>query len=210
VWRIEPQAYRAELGAGWGTVNVHFHPVNQFQVMLTGSGMYGNHAVSVGSIHYTDPFTPYGPLTPGSEGFSFVVLRSVIDHWAYYMPECRAELAESRSTRVPSDARFRNFVVSVEESPDAPVQDGWSVLYDDDDELLIVVGDLDGEELKTPRMEMTGGFAVVLDGSVTDGASEFPVGSTMWLEPHSAGTPIAAGGHARVAVVRFPRHEVAA
>jgi len=63
----------------------HFHPVDQFQVFVEGTPTLGRHAMRLGSVHYADPFTPYGPITaPEATGYAYLTLRprSAMDtHW---------------------------------------------------------------------------------------------------------------------------------
>jgi len=63
----------------------HFHPVDQFQVFVEGAPTLGRHPMRLGSVHYADPYTPYGPITaPKTTGYAYMTLRprSAMDtHW---------------------------------------------------------------------------------------------------------------------------------
>ena len=46
------------------TSDAHYHPVDQFQVVIEGSAvMAGEELMTPGTVHYTDKNTPYGPFT---------------------------------------------------------------------------------------------------------------------------------------------------
>src|SRR6266404_5097233 len=72
--REGPQAVRVDITNG--TVPPHFHIVDQFQIIVGGHGTVGKHPVDPGTIHYTDGYTPYGPI---STGVSYFVLRAQAD-----------------------------------------------------------------------------------------------------------------------------------
>src|SRR5690348_13864030 len=57
----EPQAFIAEMDAN-GTVKPHFHQVDQFQVLVDGSGTLGRSPAPVIALHYADHHTAYGPI----------------------------------------------------------------------------------------------------------------------------------------------------
>src|SRR6201986_2249690 len=40
-------------------VQAHFHEVDQFQIVVEGSGSLGREPVRVGAVHYTDGYTSY-------------------------------------------------------------------------------------------------------------------------------------------------------
>src|SRR5215470_18719270 len=54
----------------------HFHEVDQFQVVVDGRGTIGKHALEPVTVHYTDAYTPYGPITTVGDGMLFYTLRA--------------------------------------------------------------------------------------------------------------------------------------
>ena len=57
--------------------NAHYHPLDQFQVLVKGKGTFGRHDISPYSVHFSRAFTPYGPLHSDKEaGWAFLTLRS--------------------------------------------------------------------------------------------------------------------------------------
>ena len=88
-----PQAFRIDFAEPQGVIKPHFHRVNQFQVIVRGGGTLGRQPVDPVAFHYTDGFTPYGPIVAGDEGISFFTIRATPDHsGAHYMPGSRGEL----------------------------------------------------------------------------------------------------------------------
>jgi len=60
-------------------VGAHFHKVNQWQLVIAGSGAFGHHRVDGSTsvlFHYTDHDTPYGPITAEADGISYLTLRA--------------------------------------------------------------------------------------------------------------------------------------
>ena len=80
--------------AAGADLHAHFHIVNQFQVVVSGSGLFGKKPVYPTTVHYVNAFTPYGPIIAGPDGIHYLVIRDHVDQGARYMPECRAELPD--------------------------------------------------------------------------------------------------------------------
>src|SRR5690242_17631726 len=59
-----PQAFLVEMVPD-STVTAHFHQVDEFQVMVAGSGNLGRNAVPLIALHYVDHHTAYGPIHAG-------------------------------------------------------------------------------------------------------------------------------------------------
>lgn len=84
-----PDAPTAALNryAGRRVSNAHFHEVDQFQVIMEGSGELGRHHVEPYCVHFSRAYTPYGPLqSDENTGWGFVVLRSRFDPGAQRFP----------------------------------------------------------------------------------------------------------------------------
>ncbi len=91
-----PVAFLVEKEAG-AVVKPHFHEARQFQVVVGGSGKFGTHDVHGVTVHYTDPYTAYGPIVASDEGIQWFTLRPGWDPGAKYMPAHRQELREARA-----------------------------------------------------------------------------------------------------------------
>ncbi|WP_374442923.1 hypothetical protein [Stella sp.] len=88
----EPQAFLVEQEPG-AIVHPHFHHVDQFQVVVAGSGTIGKHAVRPISAHFAAAHTGYGPITPGPDGLHYFSLRASADcTGAQYLPGARERM----------------------------------------------------------------------------------------------------------------------
>jgi len=87
-----PQGFMVEFQTPHGVIPPHFHLVDQFQVVVGGSGKLGKHALAPVSVHYADAFTPYGPISAGPDGLSFFTLRVEGDLGSQYMPGSRDKM----------------------------------------------------------------------------------------------------------------------
>ena len=88
----EPQAFLVEQEFG-ARVEPHFHYVDQFQVIVSGSGVLGRHPVSPIHVHFAGANTGYGPIIPGENGLFYFTLRASADETgAQYLPEARARM----------------------------------------------------------------------------------------------------------------------
>jgi hypothetical protein len=86
-----PQGFYVDFGPEF-MIHPHFHRVDQFQIVVRGTGKIGKHSLDPVTVHYTDGFTPYGPIDCGKEGMAFFNFRSHSDVGAYPMPASKAEL----------------------------------------------------------------------------------------------------------------------
>lgn len=94
-----PMAFLAE-GSANRVLRVHFHEVDQFQVIYNGSGAMGKHAVGPGAVHFSRAYTPYGPISYSDKGLGFITLRAHRDPGAQYLPESR-EVLDNVANRTP-------------------------------------------------------------------------------------------------------------
>jgi hypothetical protein len=85
-----PQAYIVHLRTPGGVIEPHYHDVDQFQVVVRGDGRIGRHELRVGSVHYVDHHTTYGPIVAGDGGIAYFTLRPSIAAGRYDMPASRA------------------------------------------------------------------------------------------------------------------------
>lgn len=73
----------------------HFHEVDQFQVIMDGSGELGRHHVKPYYVHFSRAYTPYGPLQSDKDtGWAFMVLRSRRDSGALRFPQSLEKLKQ--------------------------------------------------------------------------------------------------------------------
>lgn len=70
----------------------HYHEVDQFQIVVAGTGKLGGHVAAAGTVHYSDAYTSYGPImTTEPEGLSYFTLRLDPAIGINFMPESRAK-----------------------------------------------------------------------------------------------------------------------
>jgi hypothetical protein len=92
---LHPTAFLVEKGPG-AVTRPHFHQADQFQVVVAGRGMLGDHEFSDGAVHYTDAYSAYGPIVAGKSGIWWFTLRNRWDPGARYMPAEREVLDAAR------------------------------------------------------------------------------------------------------------------
>ena len=173
------------------TVGLHFHLVPQFQVFAEGKGTFQRHDVDPVTVHFTDPYSTYGPIVAKPEGLGFFVFRTEHDSGGNYMPGSR-ELLEGHHPG-------RNLHGTV--APDIETSGVAEVLPLHDDGMASeVVGADEGEPLPVPSPLGSGGqYHLVLSGTVEVDGRELPPWSVVYAAPDEP---------ALVAVARSPRSEL--
>jgi hypothetical protein len=156
-----PQAFLVEQGPG-ATVPPHFHYVNQFQVVIAGSGRLGARAVAPLAIHYAGAHTAYGPIAAGPHGLAYFTLRAQSDTTgAQFLPESRA-----RMKPVPRRYLLVDVPGDRGEAPDA--DRSAEKLVEEPDGLAVFVSRFaPGESRNGPDPALGGGQAwLLLEGEV--------------------------------------------
>ena len=201
VFDAEPHAFMVQIGASRDPIKTHYHRVDQFQYVRSGSGRIVPHGIVAGSVHYTDAYTPYGPVAPGPEGLTYLTLRGTIDNGAYYMPESRADLKDRLATSVRPPRARRNLSVELASAGHAA---DWTDLVHDDDELRIATRDVAaGVVATTPVVGGGGAYVVVVSGSFDHGAERHATGSLIWLE-RGESTEVGGPDGGRLGLLQFP------
>lgn len=127
--RENPDAPTARINRypGDGKANIsaaHFHQVDQFQVIMDGSGDFGRHPVKPYCVHFSRAYTPYGPLKADRKtGWAFMVLRSRFDPGAQRFPQSLEKLKQipdRQPWQVTTDVDFpdRTSGVNVHDVPE--------------------------------------------------------------------------------------------
>lgn len=162
-----PQAFLVELEKPGHVIKPHFHHVDQFQIVVHGGGTLGKHELRPVSVHYTDSFTPYGPIVAGEEGLKFFNFRPSADVGAEYMPGSRERLLR----------RAGRALVAETEDGDPSQATGVSVtpMIEQHADGLEVTDILAGPNESLPSGIATGGgrYELVLAGSVTIDGKEY-------------------------------------
>ncbi|MDE2005858.1 MAG: hypothetical protein KGI51_04765 [Rhodospirillales bacterium] len=187
---LYPMAFLVEQDAH-EVVEAHFHQADQFQVVVAGEGTLGTHAVRPVAVHFTGPYTAYGPIRAGAEGLSYYTLRNGWDPGARYMPGARAELPRPRS--------HREAVGSIE-APEvlAEAPDGMGARR---------IPLAPGEAIAGPDPASGGGqYWLVLSGALAGDAGALGAGSCIFVRPDEAPfAPEAGADGAEVLLMQFPR-----
>ena len=92
---LYPMAFLVEKWPG-AVTQPHFHQADQFQVVVAGRSMLGDHEFSDGAVHYSDAYSAYGPIVAGKSGIWWFTLRNRWDPGARYMPAERGVLRAAR------------------------------------------------------------------------------------------------------------------
>jgi hypothetical protein len=75
---VSPQAYTVKQ-AYENIAHPHYHQTEQWQVIVQGAGKLGRDPVAPVALHFTDPYTAYGPIVPEKEGLTYFTLRARSD-----------------------------------------------------------------------------------------------------------------------------------
>ena len=94
----EPQAFIARQAPA-SSIPPHFHPINQFLIIVEGGGSLGPKPLKPVTVHYTDGNTAYGPIDAGPDGLAFFNCRQISTTEAYFMPESRGSTASPTKSR---------------------------------------------------------------------------------------------------------------
>jgi rubredoxin len=197
-----PQAFLIDTTAG-RRLPTHFHEVDQFQVVVKGDGRLAQHELATGGVHFARRFTPYGAITMGKQGLSFMTLRARRDPGkAQFIPERLSRLEEVKDRRpwqATCMAQFRPPVGGVALDPIAGLQDGrglagWSLSLEP------------GAQTVLPSAAASDGqFLVALEGSLEHGGRLHPQVSVAYVASDEPPMTVVAGPQGLKAVLlNFP------
>ena len=173
-----PQAFRIDFAEPGGVIKPHFHRVNQFQVIVDGDGTLGKKPVQAIAFHYTDGFTPYGPIVAGGAGISFFTIRAKPDRsGAHYMPESRQELERKAG---------RNEVRQLEPVAYVAGEAARQTLIERHPDGLAAFTVSAGPMTSFAGVETSpdgGQYSMVVEGQVRHSEQELPRMSCLWVQP---------------------------
>lgn len=190
-----PQAFLINIEPPGGSIRPHFHSSRQFQIFVGGKGTIGRkEPLDAVAIHYTDAFTPYGPIRIEEEGLSFFTLRHSHDTGAQYMPESRSGLKHRPG---------RTQVAHVSISGAALGTGGTATtteIFAAPDGLLASRIDVSAHEHVTgpPPSDGDGAYWLVLTGAVKHGALDLPPNSLIYVEPNEPPLQVQGGADGAV------------
>jgi quercetin dioxygenase-like cupin family protein len=206
----DPQAFIVEAGPD-DVIPTHFHPVDQFQLFLSGWGSVGQHGLGFATVHYADRNSPYGPLRAGGAGFRYMTLRRRSDGGADWMPESRELLRDQLAAETRDVAGRRHHTVDGLALVGAGQPGEWVMAVDEPDGLRIAIVRANAGDVVEPLSRAgAGGFVVVLEGALTGEANELAAGSVVFTEPGDPRLALTATREtALVADLQFPDEDVA-
>ncbi len=97
---VSPQAYTVRQ-EHQNITHAHYHQTEQWQVIVEGAGKLGRTDVAPVALHFTDPYTAYGPIVPEQEGLTYFTLRARSDPGA-----CMLATPGVKEAIRPSKRRF--------------------------------------------------------------------------------------------------------
>jgi hypothetical protein len=204
-----PVAFLVEKNPG-AVVQPHYHAAEQFQVVVAGSGRMGLHPLTGVAVHYTGPYSSYGPIVAAEDGLQWFTLRNGFDQGAQYMPAQRLGLREGRARHphreaavdVPnvfSAAELARLTEVTRETVLAPADDGvgtWRYRLPP------------GAEISGPAPSSGGGqYWLVLEGSMAmEPGKNLPRHSCGFVAPDAAEARVVAGAQgAEILCMQFAR-----
>jgi len=197
-----PQAFLVEQEPG-ATVHAHFHYVDQFQVVVGGSGRIGKHDLTPIMVHFAGANTPYGPILPSDQGISYFTLRASADSTgAQFMPAARA-----RRRPAPWRYELARPVTSTEKALSGRQEVEIEPILSGDGGLSVVMLRLPpgGSVATPPPSEGNGQSLLVTAGSILHGGSICGRLSALFIPPASPAPGLTAGaGGADVLLLQFP------
>jgi rubredoxin len=182
----------------------HFHEVDQFQVIVEGSGEFGRHHVEPYYVHFSRAYTPYGPLQSHKDtGWGFIVLRSRFDPGAQRFPQALDKL-KSIPDRKPWQVTTKVTFPPATES--VAVRD-ISEISDDHGLFTQTVTMAPHARMTTPdRRGGDGQYVVIVKGSVLHDGAEKPAPAVIFVNRDEPPIELQAGAAGLEAIVmNFPK-----
>jgi hypothetical protein len=200
------QALLVQMDPGGAPIKAHFHPVDQFQIAVGGTGRIGPEPIDLGDVHYSDAYTSYGPITPGDEGLDFISLRRDTDYGAYYMPAARHIRMEAMArAKTPRRRSLTARIIDPDGSDTGAA--GWRTLREDEDGMSIRAS-MPTESQPAPTQEVRGrgAFLVVVKGRIRAEDVTLEQGSLGFIEAGTSVPELTAEGcdRAVACLLQFP------
>lgn len=172
------------------TLQAHFHPSDQFQIFVQGTAKLGRHPIHVGTVHYSDAYTPYGPIVPVSaDGYSYFTLRPKWTPLTHWVPEeiLLAKGKKGRNLTAEPDLSAAPGAVDLIQQPDGVAV--TSIIATAAEKIDIAAGE-------------AGYYCVVLKGEVELEDCSYPPLSCIWSD--GPGLSLTAGTEgAAILITRF-------
>jgi hypothetical protein len=187
----------------------HYHQTEQWQVIVEGAGKLGRDPVAPVALHFTDPYTAYGPIVPEQAGVTYFTLRARSDPGACML----ADRGVKEAIR-PSKRRF------ILKSPNDLRIGTAEALRARHDSVLDVVVELHSDGLAAWLLRVppgaraewpvecggAGRHLMVAAGSLICGGKSLPYASLAFAYPGEGGPDARAGADgAEVLIMQYPQ-----
>lgn len=198
-----PTAFLAKYDPG-DRSSAHFHAVDQFQILVQGSGQFGRHEVAPYHVHFARAYTPYGPLHADERaGWTFMTLRTRYDPGARRLPGALPKLkdvADRKPWQVTTVAEFPNA------GSGASFHD-LSEIKDDQGLFVKTLAMAPGARATAPEPASGDGqYVVVVQGSLLHEGRERRALTVVHVKPDEHAFEIMAGAQGLEALIlNFPR-----
>lgn len=182
----DPQAFLVELPYAGARVNPHFHDIDQFQVIVAGTGRIGKKKLRPVTFQYADAYTPYGPIVANDDGISFFTLRNVASGGHFVMPGSR-HLMPCRAGR--------NIAGEFAAELDGAAGVCTEMLMAEQDDRVLAVGITLGPTVTVDAIPSDGGgqYYLVCAGALRSAEQLLPENSLLRVEAGEAPLPLEAG-----------------
>jgi hypothetical protein len=193
-----PQAFLVQVLDPGGSIQPHFHDVDQFQVIVQGDGVIGKKPLRPITAQYADAYTPYGPIVSRDDGISFFTLRQSASAGHFHMPGSRDKMP----------GRAGRNIAALFNTGEIPAQDQIRLdLHKAEDGLCMQGFRLAANASVTPATS-TGGcqFFLICSGSLVHEGQLLPNQSLIYVEIGEAPPRLQAGPDgAEVMLLQFPK-----
>jgi len=201
-----PVAYLVEFDPDT-LIRPHFHVADQFQLVVSGSGTFGNKKLDSVSFHYSSAYTTYGPICAKEDGLSYFTLRNGWDAGASWMPE---ERERQRAAKRPRREVVAEAVSQIAEAELAKLSQTECIeMLSETDGLGGWIWRLPpGGRAKGPAPDTgRGQYWVVLGGALASPGGALERWSCTWVSPDDAPFEAnAAESGLELILLQFPRH----
>ncbi len=191
-----PQSFLVRAGPDH-VIPGHFHAVDQFQIFVEGNAKLGRFDLQVGSIHYTDAFTTYGPIIAADSGYAYFTLRPASTTSYHKMPGAGKLLGEARPA---GSGRGRMLISEIDEGDEAA--DGIAPLFVEDDGVgAYRLAGGPGEAMAFPPGAQSGRFILILSGSAEIEGQSYGPKSCLWIDEDEKTKAAVAGAKGVIALL---------
>ena len=187
-----------------GVVRAHFHPIDQFQILLGAPGSrYQRQELPALTLHYADAYATYGPMSGEDPPLRFFTLRAEASAFTAYMPADRDKLAW-RGRRHHQVGFDRLPLEDFPASGVSRVEQVWDRDEDGLEALAIVAGP--SCAITLPATYRTGGqFTMIAEGSVCHDGKECGPESLAWQDAAEPAVHLSTADQGcRLFVLRYP------